>query len=352
MTTPRERENSLDRWLQGARPGLPQPTPACLDGETAAAWLEGALKGAALDEAREHLAGCARCQAMMAAVMRAEDAAASTQAVANRGWRRWFTWAVPLTAAATALIALAVWLRVPSPVQRDPGESASTQRSATTEARSAEPSALPVPEAVPAPAAEPRASQDSPLPRQPPAGPPVEPPARSRADTSAARDLRDAAPLPKAAEEQASRSPASGTLGATAAAAPPVAGAIPSSRFESVALGLEIVSSDGTARWRVSGSTVRRSVDDGRTWSAVESGVMTALAAGSSPSANVCWLVGANGVVLRTTDGATIRRVPFPETVDLRAVVAADGVTAAVTTADGRRFATTDGGANWTPGDR
>jgi photosystem II stability/assembly factor-like uncharacterized protein len=73
------------------------------------------------------------------------------------------------------------------------------------------------------------------------------------------------------------------------------------------------------------------------------------LTAGAAPSASVCWLVGRAGVVLRTTDGRTWRRVPFPEMTDLSAVRAidADGNVASVSTADGRTFSTTDGGATW-----
>ena len=57
------------------------------------------------------------------------------------------------------------------------------------------------------------------------------------------------------------------------------------------------------------------------------------------------------GVVLLTTDGRTLRRVPFPEMTDLSAVrtVDAGGRVASVSTADGRTFVTTDAGATWSP---
>ena len=50
-----------------------------------------------------------------------------------------------------------------------------------------------------------------------------------------------------------------------------------------------------------------------------------------------------------TTDGATWQRRPIPEAADLTAVRAIDARTATVTTADGRHFATADGGITWTP---
>lgn len=73
------------------------------------------------------------------------------------------------------------------------------------------------------------------------------------------------------------------------------------------------------------------------------------LTAGSSTSRDVCWIVGRAGIVLVTTDGATWQRHPIPEAADLTAVRAIDARTATVTTADGRQFATADGGITWTP---
>ena len=69
--------------------------------------------------------------------------------------------------------------------------------------------------------------------------------------------------------------------------------------------------------------------------------------AGVAPSRNVCWLVGANGVVLLTTDGQTWRRLAFPELTGLSAVTAADAISATVRTADGREFVTKDAGITW-----
>jgi photosystem II stability/assembly factor-like uncharacterized protein len=52
-------------------------------------------------------------------------------------------------------------------------------------------------------------------------------------------------------------------------------------------------------------------------------------------------------VVLVTTDGRTLRRVSLPEAVRLVAVTAVDGSQATVTTVDGRKFTTLDGGLTW-----
>jgi photosystem II stability/assembly factor-like uncharacterized protein len=71
------------------------------------------------------------------------------------------------------------------------------------------------------------------------------------------------------------------------------------------------------------------------------------LIAGASPSPVVCWIVGAAGTVLKSTDGRTWQHLPAPDPSDLLAVTARDANTATVTTADGRSFSTTDGGLTW-----
>jgi photosystem II stability/assembly factor-like uncharacterized protein len=85
------------------------------------------------------------------------------------------------------------------------------------------------------------------------------------------------------------------------------------------------------------------------TWVLQQTGATADLTAGSSPSTNVCWLVGRGGLVLRTLDGGRQwQRVSFPETVDILAVTASNPLNAAISSADGRRFQTTDGGRTWT----
>jgi hypothetical protein len=104
------------------------------------------------------------------------------------------------------------------------------------------------------------------------------------------------------------------------------------------------------ARWRVTGGTkIERSIDAGKTWVAMElqPALTTRLTAGKATSQFVCWFVGANGVVLLTTDGRTLRRVSIPESVALAGVTAEDGLRATVIAADGRRFSTIDGGLTW-----
>ncbi|HWF84630.1 MAG TPA: YCF48-related protein, partial [Vicinamibacterales bacterium] len=109
-----------------------------------------------------------------------------------------------------------------------------------------------------------------------------------------------------------------------------------------------IVSSNPTIRWRIiDGGAVQRTSDGGATWQTQQTGATETLTAGSSPSPSVCWLVGPAGTVVVSTDDRSWRRVAFPEAVPLNAVKATDDLTAIVTTADGRTFATVDGGVTW-----
>jgi photosystem II stability/assembly factor-like uncharacterized protein len=104
----------------------------------------------------------------------------------------------------------------------------------------------------------------------------------------------------------------------------------------------------GTVLWRLgAGGRLSRSGDSGETWHEQTSGVTADLMAGAAPSPATCWVVGAAGTVLLTTDGERWERRPFPLTVDLVAVVATSARSAVVTARDGRRFETVDAGFTW-----
>jgi hypothetical protein len=83
---------------------------------------------------------------------------------------------------------------------------------------------------------------------------------------------------------------------------------------------------------------------------AEHSGVTTDLVAGAAPSARVCWIVGRSGTIIRTTDGGqhwTLIAPPAMENLATVSAVSADAAT--ITTAGGRKFATSDGGMSWHP---
>lgn len=99
--------------------------------------------------------------------------------------------------------------------------------------------------------------------------------------------------------------------------------------------------------WRLSEATIERSDDAGKTWRAQPTGDATGLLAGSAPSAEICWLAGRSGLVLRTTDGEHWQRLVPPTTSDLTQIRARNATNATVRSASGERFSTKDGGQSW-----
>ena len=111
---------------------------------------------------------------------------------------------------------------------------------------------------------------------------------------------------------------------------------------------MPIASPDTDSQWRIVNGAIEHTADGGRTWQTQPLGTSAAIRAGTSPAPRVCWLVGAGGTVLLTTDGVTWRRIEFPDAGDLAAIQASDDANATVTTATGRRYVTSDGGKTWT----
>jgi hypothetical protein len=356
----RERDQAVERLLQQSlkKPRNGSVTEFCLDAETVAAWVDGGLSGTSLEMAQSHVADCTRCQALVGTAARLDSLAPLSQP--ERASRRWLAWAVPLTAAAAGL---ALWVAVPRDrLERaerasDTSETMQVQRNADV-TKANEPSQLDDRSQTP-----PNAKRTDSRPRTTVSSETAKDAAKTDGSSS-----NQAAAQPESRREGVSRfegdslekqSPpssaaapsASGVPAATDAAAPTPALA------ESVRLGrlagqvqtvnAEIVSPDPSVRWRIAGSVVQRSTNGGARWDAVPTGVATPLTSGAAPSPSVCWLVGRAGVVLLSTDALNWRRVAFPEVTDLSAIQATDARTASVSTADGRTFSTTDGGATW-----
>jgi hypothetical protein len=350
-----DRDATIDRLLAGrATRSSGNSTDACLDADTLAAWADGALDAGALAAAEAHAADCARCQAMLAAMARTAPLAPA-QAVAS-WWKPAFRWLVPLTAAAAAVL---VWTIVPS---RD-GRVAVRQVSEDATTTPPPPVASPSPSQERAPATVvPPTSAVTPTPRRE---------TQTLAETKEAELSRQAADLSRRSAKNAKaegaeadkRSPAAGATAladastrtdrtptaAENAAAARSAPAQPMARtFSFGAPETVIVSSNPASRWRIlQGGQVQRSADGGATWQTQTTGVSDTLSGGWSPSPSVCWLVGPRGIVLRTTDGRSWTRIPFPEAVPLTSIRATDGETATVTTEDGRQFVTENGGRSW-----
>ena len=283
----------------------------CLDAETLAAWFDGGLEGAALEDVRVHVAGCARCQALVGAMGRTRAASPVPQAERAPKW--WLAWAVPTAAAATALI---IWIAVP----HSTNVAVNSPPAASLEKQEAQPLSVPPP---PPPA------------RTEPAAPPTPLAKRDlRASARAAETAPPAAPVaaPQSGDAAQQKADNIATLSAPAAA--------PAERRETAqpraAVAGQLQARDGFAPSLC-----------GPTWPALPTDLVGQITA-AAPSADVCWMVGRAGSVLRSTDHETWQRLTVPQSGDLSSITATDARTATVTSTDGRMFSTADGGVTWT----
>ena len=376
MSTLDPRDRSLEQLLrQSSRPS--SVSDQCVDGESLAAWVEGTLPASSAATVEQHLADCARCQALLAAFVRSEPPIAAT--AHTRWWH--LRWLVPL---ATAAAAVAVWVAIPTDRHREITSLAKQESAAARLGASNLSAPVPAPsdaveeKAVVAPSqgrqrqitdlgareADQRSQKQiaptraADAPRKAKEGisaradsvagyraetaagavaaaPPVAtapPPLPAPANTSPSEPQRQAV----ADERRAAERPRE------AAAAPPATLAM----MERSAL-VEFAAPDVSRRWRiVNGTRIERSTD-GVVWEAAQLPGPRLIVAGHAPSTNVAWVVGRAGAIFVTTDGTRFESVPFPETVDLVTVVAIDDRQTSVTTADGRRFVTSDRGASW-----
>lgn len=352
-----------------------------LDAEVVAAWADGSLDPQVRAAAEAHTADCTRCQAVLAAMVRTEPAAAQP----GRGWLgARVRWLVPLAAAAAAV---ALWVGVSNdvPAPGTPPQIASRAEPVPDEAARAVPTptlAVPPPRDAatreispdesrrrPDSAAPPAARTEAPRQAEKPAAAPGpvrldelrRDPSAGAAPPSPGRSEKPAAlpPVPVPTEsvltptqtQTQTQTQVGPTQTQSAQSQTPATETVLARRAAfstNTALG-DVASPDPAVRYRVGmKGSIQRSADGGKTWVAQTSPVTLDLFAASAPSPEVCWIVGRSGVVLLTTDGgATWRRVPFPQPSDLRQIEATDARTATVTTLDGRVFRTFDGGVTW-----
>jgi len=366
-----------------------------------AAWMDGTLTATERTAAEAHASDCAHCQAMLAAMARTAPAPAR---------QRWWTigsvrWLVPIAA---AMVAIFVWVGVnptslklretghePSPAKTKVAETASAplppvepehKAPAPAESRAKAPSQLAKSATLRDEKADSAKLERAPERRQ--SARALEAPASVTALDKIAADRRDAlgsnlaagqaaapaapapapvAPLPVGGLAQSAPVPSVPAPTAPPAEPPQVkpqalqetvtvTGETPAPVARAAGRGgmrmppVEIMSPERSYRWRaVTPGSVQYTVDDGLSWRSSTTGTTVALHAGAAPSRQVCWLVGQAGTVLLTTDGQNWQVRPFPERADLTDVSATDARNATVTTTDRRRFATTDGGATWSP---
>lgn len=337
----RDRDAQTDELLRRAlQPQRAAAPGVCLEAETLASWAEGRLTPADGAAAEAHAAGCARCQALLAAMVRTADADTAT-APATRGLFARLPWLLPLTASA---VAVAIWIAVRPADVPPPSERPSAIARVEEPAAPASPAPAAPGQAAPVPRAE--AERKAAVPRRDaPSADVRETPPPSAAGGEAATARSDEA-RPRVFRQESGPPP-------PAASAPPLesarAGAADSALLsETVSLpAIAIPSRDPLTRWRiVDRQAIELSTDGGQSWRPSHVAA-TPLTAGSSPVASVCWVVGQGGTVLLTADGTQWQRRSVPGGPDLAAVVADDAQSAVVTTIDGRVFSTEDGGQSW-----
>ena len=283
----------------------------CLDAETLAAWFDGGLSGAALEDVRSHVAGCARCQALVGALGRTRAAVPAAQP--ERASRWWLAWAVPAAAAATAV---ALWVAVPRPTN----DAVTPSSTVSLQKQEAQPQ-------TPPPAASAAAPAE-------PAAPPA------RAATPALQDrARNAAEAQTGATREFKSDAAQQPPGNVVESVP-IAPAASAERREDTAR-QDAVAGQLQERITVTNTSC------GPMWPAPPSDIAAQITGGSAPSNVVCWIVGRGGTVFRSTDRQTWQRINFPVPVDLSNVNATDSRSATVVTVDGRTFSTADGGVTW-----
>ena len=326
---------------------------SCPDAETLAAFCDQTLSP---DEQRfweAHCAACSRCQAHLAALAHTspvfEEDLAEPRASPRFAWLTDWRWLAPVATAAVVL--LAVWgVNPESPTDRQtPTVGDADLPAAATEmaqgdiqySQSASPDRQDFFRRVERESVAPEA--DGPLARdeasmldQVAAGEPTDAGAqranpRSRASTSA--------PPAELAERRLARPPQEARS----------AGAARSADLPETSGVVDVVSVDGSIRWRLlPPSRVERSADGGATWTLQLSDAGAMMTAGAAPSASVCWIVGRGGTILLTIDGGeTWERVTAPRPVDLIGVEAVDTRSARIDAIDGVSFRTVDGGLTW-----
>jgi hypothetical protein len=348
------------------------PDDAHLDAETLAAWMDDGLDASSTAAAEAHVSNCERCQAMMAAFVRTEAPATvplaqGTRAPGTSSLWRW--WLAPIAATAAAVT---IWMVMPPQTMEQVGQR---DTALTVEQKADRAGAPPAPAERPAPAAEPPPQKLADNAATPPASRSREsasaraPSAEARQDrlsqdqnqdrNQAAGALADRVAKLEAAPRSAdsafskpsearTETPAPVALPETVAVAPAAPPALAAPAMQRRAGPFEVVSPSPAFRWRIdTRGSIERSEDGGRSWFPIRLGAGETIAAGSSPSRNICWVVGRGGLVLIAVDGVSFVRLPFPHDVDLAAVTATDGRAATVTAADGRTFTTSDSGRTW-----
>lgn len=350
----------------------------CPDAEVIGLYAERELAGAELRAVEAHVHTCPRCQATVAAFVRAlpDETADAARAVsgaaeAGGGFAAWFAgwrWLVP-AASLTAVALVAVWVgRGPADQVAESARGAAAMIETDAAAPAAERALRRPPEAF-----VPQAGASTSGAAGAARGATADAAAKSAVPVEARRKqataLADRAAAANAApgttvvgsssgltrEAAPAAAPVQEALTVSQAAPPPAAPAIAPAPAAAAAADAAAARARTTTfsaltftPWRAVNGRVERSRDDGATWEGVATPEGVRVIAAGSPGGDICWLVVEDGV-LRTTNGRTWTRTTRPTSEPLSGVVAASADRASVFSASGRRWETTDGGRTWSP---
>src|SRR5215472_3030926 len=116
---------ALDAVLRRAMREAPAAaTPDCADTESIAAYWDGSISTGERERLEAHFADCARCQAQLAAIARAEESARAASVASKAPWYRRWQFAIPAFA---AVAAVAVFVAIRRPANETPQVTAMVQ---------------------------------------------------------------------------------------------------------------------------------------------------------------------------------------------------------------------------------
>jgi hypothetical protein len=358
---------SFDRALRSAaRRG--RPAGVCPDAASLAAYADNGLTADERRRVEAHAADCATCLehlALLGAISLDREAPEP-----SRSWLVRWGWLVPV---ATAVLVVAVWVRLPEQkaseeagpaaartpavapaapgrevaassdmaaeqptAERDARDQTRQRRAARTAQTAPANSAAPLEKKVDALAPVERRDQErqelaatSPVPPAAPQAPGAAPPAPAAVQAQ------------KAGEENLRRQ----RLGAASKVAQPAAAAAPA-LADAMKEEVRTEPAPPPESYRALGSRIEQSKDGGTTWRTALSDPQTTFTIVGCAGGQ-CWIGTADGRILRATPDGFSRSV-LPLRARVVAITSGGSQAAVVTVEGGQQFRTSDGGATWT----
>ncbi len=368
------RPDPLDAILARAMRSADAPVrPDCPEPAMLAAWFDKSMGRGGAERVESHLGECPRCQGIVAAMARAESAASAPapQATERARWRMLFEmrFLAPAIAGVFAIVTLATVFHRRFGRYRK-AERVAMLQAPRAAAKAAETRMLAMNEAAPPRRrVELQAERTSPprersqqagvgAPRPAPRGFAAGASGGAMRAGAAGAAVAPGAPKPAGAagvaEAPAASMAAPSPLHHVQAGAQlkrQAAGLVAAPREAAIQSPVAVESPDGTATWHVGkNGFISIVAEEGGHFivGKQDSGVTTDLLAGSAVSAKVCWVVGRDGTILRTTDGGYHwMSVDSPTHADLAGVTAQSADSATIRTTSGQQFSTADAGNNW-----